>query len=45
MTLLRRITPATGAGSANDRLLRLVLELKREADAFKEKGETASKKG
>jgi hypothetical protein len=43
MGLLRRISPATGAGNANDRLLRVVVELKREADAFKEKGETAKR--
>jgi hypothetical protein len=43
MTLLRKITPATGAGTANDRLLRLVLDLKREADALKDKGDHAKR--
>jgi hypothetical protein len=43
MGLLRRISPATGAGAANDRLLRVLVDLKREADAFKEKGETAKR--
>jgi hypothetical protein len=43
MFLLRRISPAAGAGSANDRLLRVVVELKREADALKEKGDTAKR--
>ncbi|HEY1375542.1 MAG TPA: hypothetical protein VGF55_02050, partial [Gemmataceae bacterium] len=43
LTLLRRISPPSGSGSANDRLLRVVVELKREADAFKEKGQTAKR--
>jgi hypothetical protein len=43
MGLFRRISPTTGPGSANDRLLRVVTDLKREADAFKEKGETAKR--
>jgi len=43
LALLRKITPATGAGTANDRLLRLVLDLKREADALKEKGQAAQR--
>ncbi|HEX4590556.1 MAG TPA: hypothetical protein VH120_11535, partial [Gemmataceae bacterium] len=41
MFLLRRISAQTGAGTANDRLLRVVMDLKHEADAFKEKGDTA----
>ncbi len=43
MSLLRRISPAAGPGSANDRLLRVVVELKREADALKEKGDTGKR--
>jgi hypothetical protein len=43
MFLLRRISPSTGTGSANDRLLRVVVEMKREADALKEKGDAAKR--
>jgi hypothetical protein len=39
--LLRRICPPDGPGAANSRLLQVVIDLKREAVAFKEKGETA----
>ena len=43
MFLLRRISPPSGVGSANDRLLRVVVELKREADALKDKGDSAKR--
>lgn len=43
MTLLRKITPVTGAGSANDRLLGLMVSLRREAALLKEKGENAKR--
>jgi hypothetical protein len=39
--LLRRICPPDGSGAANNRLLHVVMDLKREAASFKEKGETA----
>jgi hypothetical protein len=41
MALLRRLCPESGPGSAHDRLLRVVIELKRESDALREKSETA----
>jgi hypothetical protein len=40
LELLQKATPAVGLDSANDRLLRVVRDLKRDADAFKAKGET-----
>jgi hypothetical protein len=43
LELLQKATPAAGVDSANDRLLRLVRDLKREADELKAKGEAAKR--